>query len=180
MKRFLIISIALTLVAVTAVAVRPLFVHADDSLMTEAHIQRIKSNCSEAQSTLFQLHASDALLRVNRGQLYESISTKLMEPFNSRLTINSYNAADMVSIASNYDSELTTFRLNYQQYEEAMSATLAINCTNQPVAFYDSVTDTRAKRSKVHDSALALHKTISDYETAFEAFAAKNFPETAK
>jgi hypothetical protein len=176
MKRFLIVSIVMVLAATSIAMGNSLFVRADN-LMTEAHIQRIRSNCVEAQSALYQLHASDALLRVNRGQLYDSISTKLMEPFNSRLTLNSYNAADLVSVASNYDHQLSKFRTDYQQYEEAMSKTLQINCTNQPVAFYDSVADTRTKRGKVHEDAMSLHKTIGDYKDAFETFA-KDFKES--
>ena len=175
MKRFLILSVGMA-VTVTSLAIGNSLLARADNLMTEAHIQRIRSNCVEAQSTLYQLHASDALLRVNRGQLYDSISTKLMEPFDSRLTLNSYNAADLVSVASSYDQKLSAFRTDYQQYEEAMSRTLQINCTNQPVAFYDSVADTRTKRGKVHEDAMNLHKTISDYKDAFETFA-KNFKE---
>lgn len=179
MKRFLLGIGCLVLVAIGASAASSLVATAADPPMTEAHIQRIKNNCSEAQSTLNQLHASDALLRVNRGQLYESMSTKLMEPFDSRLTLNSYNAADLVSLAATYDKELSDFRTNYQQYEEALSNVLQMNCQNQPVAFYDGVADARTKRSKVHDSAMALHKTISDYETAFEDFY-KTFTEQNK
>ena len=178
MKRVLIISLAMA-VMVTGVSLsRSLLVRAD-SPMTEAQIQRIRDNCVEAQSTLYQLHASDALLRVNRGQLYESMSTKLMEPFDSRLTLNSYNPSDLVSIAADYNDTLTEFRTDYQQYEEAMSNTLEINCTKQPVAFYDSVADTRAKRAKVHDATLSLHELIGNYKTAFESFA-KNFKESDK
>jgi len=161
-----------------AIVARPLFVHADTP-MTEAQIQRIRDNCVEAQSTLYQLHASDALLRVNRGQLYESMSSKLMEPFDSWLTLNSYNPSDLLSIASDYDSKLTEFRTDYQQYEEAMSKTLQINCTNQPVAFYDSVGDTRDKRAKVHEATLALHDLIKDYKKAFDKFN-KDFQEESK
>jgi hypothetical protein len=157
---------------------QPLLVKADTP-MTEAQIQRIKSNCVEAQSTLYQLHASDALLRVNRGQLYESMSTKLMEPFDSWLTVNSINASDLVSVAADYNNKLTEFRTNYQQYEEAMSKTLEINCTNQPVAFYDSVADTREKRGKVHESTLDLHKLIGDYKKAFDKFSG-DFKEDEK
>jgi hypothetical protein len=178
MKRFLIISLAMAAVVAGVTLGLPLLARAD-SPMTEAQIQRIRDNCVEAQSTLYQLHASDALLRVNRGQLYESMSTKLMEPFDSRLTLNSYNPTDLVSIAADYNDKLTEFRTDYQQYEEAMSHTLEINCTNQPVAFYDSVADTRSKRVKVHDATLTLHQLISDYKNAFETFA-KDFKETNK
>jgi hypothetical protein len=178
MKRFLILSIFLAATVTGAAVLQPLLVRADDP-MTEAQIERIKSNCVEAQSALYQLHASDALLRVNRGQLYESMSTKLMEPFDGWLTLNSYNASDLVSVAADYNNKLNEFRTDYQQYEQAMSKTLDIKCTNQPVAFYDSVSDTRDKRKKVHESTLALHKLIGDYKDAFEAFA-KDFKETDK
>ncbi len=179
MKRFLLSIGCLALIVVGASAIASVVATADEPPMTEAHIQHIRNNCSEALSTLNQLHVSDALLRVNRGQLYESMSTKLMEPFDSRLTLNSYNAADLVSLAATYDRELSDFRSNYQQYEESLSNVLQINCQNQPVAFYDGVADARTKRNKVHDSAMALHKTITDYETAFEAFY-KTFTEQAK
>lgn len=144
--------------------------------MTEAHITRIRNNCVEAQASLSQLHASDALLRVNRGQLYESISEKLMAPFNSRVALNRLDGAQLVSTATDYERELADFRTKYQQYEEAMSDTLRINCKNEPVAFYDSVTDARDKRQKVHESTMVLHETIGDYKDQFEAFA-KNYQE---
>jgi len=141
--------------------------------MTETHIERIRTNCIEAQTTLTQLHASDALLRVNRGQLYESISTKLMAPLNSRITLNRLDGSTLVAITARYEQQLDDFRVKYQQYEESMSKTLKIDCKKQPVAFYDGVTETRAKRKLVHDSAAVLQKSIQDYKTAFEDFAKK-------
>lgn len=178
MKRFLVAGSLLAALVIGAVMLHSMTTLADVP-MTEAHIQRIRDNCSEAQSALSQLHATDALLRVNRGQLYESISTKLMEPFDSRLALNNYNAPNLVSIAASYDRQLTDFRSKYQQYEESMSTTLEINCRNQPVAFYDSVAATRDERNKVHQSALALHSLITSYQQAFEAFA-KTFKESSK
>ena len=74
---------------------------AEDTLpMTDEHIARIRANCVDAQKTLFQIHASDAGLRVNRGQIYESMSTKLMAPFNIRLVLNRIDAANLVTTAS--------------------------------------------------------------------------------
>lgn len=139
--------------------------------MTEEHVARIRANCVEAQASLQQLHQSDALLRVNRGQLYESISTKLMAPFNSRVAFNSLNSGDLVPTTAEYERQLGQFRTNYKAYEEAMVDLLKINCTDQPVAFYDGVGDTRSKRQKVHESVLALHRTIKSYKAEFEAFA---------
>jgi uncharacterized protein YpmB len=170
MKR-ISIFLSIFVVAITAGVVWYSSARAENAPMTEAHIERIRANCVEAQSTLGQLHASDALLRVNRGQLYESISTKLMAPLNSRASLNRLNSVNLVSIATNYEGQLVYFRQSYKQYEEAMSQALKINCMNQPVVFYDSVADVRTKRKKVHESTVALHDTIREYKNEFEVFA---------
>lgn len=147
--------------------------------MTEEHIQRIKANCVQAKVTLYQLHASDGLLRVNRGQLFESIATKLMAPFNSRVALNRLDSGKLVSITSVYGKEWDGFRTDYQQYEEALSHLLQIDCQKQPVAFYDGVAEARAKRDAVHTRAVALQKATRDYREAFDAFAA-TFKEEAE
>jgi len=170
MKRYIIFGLIFTTAIIAGVVWRT-SVQAQDMPMTEAHIARIRANCVEAQTRLGQLHASDALLRVNRGQLYESISTKLMAPLNSRISLNHLDDVNLVTIAASYEGQLAYFRQSYQQYEEAMSRTLKLNCINQPVVFYDSVADTRAKRKKVHESTVTLHETIGDYKKEFEVFA---------
>ena len=170
MKRYLIL-VALLGVALVAVAAFQTFAEAEEAPMTEAHVARIRANCVEAQSSLNQIHQSDVLLRINRGQLYELISTKLMAPLNSRIALNRLDSADLVSTTATYEKQLDAFRSAYQTYEDAMSETLKINCSAQPVTFFDAVADARTKRQKVHDTTLALQKTIKNYKTEFEAFA---------
>jgi hypothetical protein len=174
--------IAIALVATTFLGGTLFAVNAtaeETAPMTEAHIERIRANCVDAQSTLFQLHASDAGLRVNRGQLYESISTKLMAPFNSRTVLNRVSDESLLTTAAQYDRQLQVFRQRYQQYEEAMSTALRINCVNQPVAFYDTVVDTRAKRTLTHEATVELHKTIQKYGSEIETYA-KNYQGSAQ
>jgi len=146
---------------------------AQTTTMTEAHIERIKANCIDAQASLTQLHTSDALLRVNRGRMYETIATKLMVPFNSRVTSNQLDGKSLIDIYTTYEKHLAEFRSNYQSYEQSMSETLRINCQNQPVSFYDKVNATSELRKRVHTSVAALHKAINDYKVAFDAFAKK-------
>jgi hypothetical protein len=168
MKRFLI-TIAVVTVTLGGAFVWQSRAQAEDTpLMTEQHIARIRSNCVEAQSNLTQLHTTDALLRVNQGQLYELISTKLMAPFNGRVAVNKMDAAKLITVSGNYNRELMAFRANYKLYEEAMSRTLKINCTNQPVAFYDSVTETRDKRNATHNNIVNLKTYIQKYKTEFD------------
>jgi len=178
MKKLLVIGLGIT--ALGSALFLSVAAKADDTpTMTEAHIERIRANCVEAQSTLGQLHASDALLRVNRGQLYESISTKLMAPLNSRVALNRLDGVGLVAAATSYEQGLASFRSNYQQYEEAMSRALKIDCIKQPVAFYDAVADARLKRKITHDNTLQLHTVIQEYKNAFEEFA-KKFQENTR
>ena len=142
-------------------------VAAQSAPMTEEHIARIRSNCVEAQTTLRQVHASDAGLRVNLGPLYESLSNKLMTPFNSRVALAKEDATGLTALTSNYENQLNDFRATYKDYEESMSALLRMNCTAQPVTFYDNLASTREKRKKVYDTTQALKTTIQNYRAAF-------------
>lgn len=143
---------------------------AEDSPTTEAQIARIRSSCVSAKNTLSQLHASDALLRVNRGQIYESMTTMLMHRFNSRVSSNNLDAKNLMDVTNSYSTALTTFRADYQLYEEQLSLALKIDCTKEPVAFYDAVASSRTKRSKVHADVVILHQFIDDYSAEFTTF----------
>lgn len=138
--------------------------------MTDAMVAHIRSVCVQSQASLSRLHASDALLRVNQGQALESISTRLMTPFNSRMALNQLDSGTMTSITSSFVDQLDTFRTDYQAYEEVMNRATQMDCVKQPVAFYDTVNEARTKRSIVHDRMVAMQKSITDYKTAFEAF----------
>lgn len=150
-------------------------VSAQNPPMTDAQIRQIKGSCVSAKNTMAQLHASDALLRVNRGQMYESMTTKLMSRFNDRVSSNHLEAKDLITITQNYNTALSTFRTDYQIYEESLSAALKIDCTKEPVTFYDAVAGVRAKRTQVHVDVIRLHQYIDDYKITFDTFVADFF-----
>jgi outer membrane murein-binding lipoprotein Lpp len=131
----------------------------------------LHANAQTAPMTSQQTeHFSDALLRVNRGQIYESMSTKLMEKFNSRVASNGFSNIDLVSVTTNYGLMLDTFRSDYITYEAQLSSALNINCSNQPVIFYDTVSSARAKRNQVHADVVKLNQYIDQYQSAVNQF----------
>lgn len=138
--------------------------------MTDAHTERIRSNCIGAKDSLNRLHTSDALLRVNRGQLYESLTTKLITPFNSRVALNQLDNKQLVAVASDYKTALSSFRQDYIEYEKQLAAAIKIDCQKQPVSFYDAVSSARSKRLVVYDDILKLGQYIDDYESEFTKF----------
>jgi len=138
--------------------------------LSDEQINRIKANCLSIKSSLNQLHASDALLRVNRGQIYESMGTKLMDTFNSRLSNNGLDNKGLVSVAVQYQAALTTFRLDYQAYEQQLSSVIRIDCTKEPVAFHTALEEARTRRTIVHTDVGRLNQYIDDYRSAVKDF----------
>lgn len=160
---------ALSLLAVSALAGVARAQQAPSSPpMTDAMVAHIRQVCVAAQGNLGRIRASDALLRINQGQALQSISTSLMAPFNSRVALNQLDSGMMTSITSTFATELDTFRSDYQQYEEATSKAIQIDCVKQPVEFYDAVTNARTKRSIVHTDMLALQKSLRDYRSSLD------------
>jgi len=175
-KKILVGCLALA-VALSSVV----FLHASalSTLMTSRQIQQIRDNCVTAKNTLNQLHASDALLRVNIGQTYESISTKMMEKFNKRASNNNYNNDSLVSVTNAYGQTLDVFRSDYIAYEEHLSTALSINCQDQPVSFFDAVALARAERNQVHTDVVRLNQYLDKYQTALNQFE-KDYQDAVK
>lgn len=152
---------ALVVTVLSFVSLAP--AHADP--LTTDQSQHIVSTCSSIKSTLNQLHVSDTLLRVNRGQFYESMSSKLMTKFNARLNNNGIDNNAFVTITNDYTTLLNTFRTDYQLYEIQLSNTIAINCFKQPSTFNDAVVQARVLRNKVHDDVNNLNSQLVSYQT---------------
>ena len=138
---------------------------------TDSQLVQIRSRCSEIQAVLNRVHANDALVRVNRGQLYERLSTKLAVPLNSRIALNRLDGSSLLSVTSTYDVHLNEFRSLYQSYEEQLSDTMRIDCVNQPAKFYESLESAREKRQAVHVSTEQLSADIAAYKKALAEFA---------
>lgn len=138
--------------------------------LTPDQVERVKANCVSIKNSLNQLHASDALLRVNRGQVYESMGTKLMDTFNERLDNNRLDNRAVSTVTGNYRSALTSFRNNYIAYEQQLSEAIRIDCTVQPNTFHAAVEEARILRAKVHEDVLKLHRLIDDYRSAVSDF----------
>jgi hypothetical protein len=98
------------------------------------------------------------------------MSAKLMDRFNSRVSSNSFDNAPLVSVTTNYGLMLDNFRSDYKTYEEHLSSAIAIDCSKQPVAFYDAISLARTERIQVHADVLKLNQYIDQYQSAVNQF----------
>jgi hypothetical protein len=98
------------------------------------------------------------------------MATKLMDRFNSRLTSNDLDAVGTIAVTNSYRTALTTFRTDYQAYERQLSASIKVDCTQQPAEFHAAIENAREKRSTVHKDVIKLHQYIDDYRSAVNDF----------
>lgn len=153
-------------------------VSAQTNSLSDSQTESVKSNCTSAKSILSQLHASDALLRVNRGQIYESMSSKLMSRFNSRVNGGGFNVQYLSSAMQEYTKALNDFRSSYRVYEEKLASTINIDCSKNPMEFYQSLMDSRYNRTELHTSVIRLNQKMDDYGSTVRDFQNSFFGET--
>lgn len=168
MRRLFLVSIASLLALGVLIAFSATPAQAED--LTPEQSDRVKTNCVSIKNSLNQLHASDALLRVNRGQVYESMASKLMDTFNDRLSNNRLDNKAMTTATASYRTALTTFRTDYIAYEQKLSEAIRIDCTSQPNTFHAALEEARELRQVVHEDVLKLHRFIDDYRSSVNGF----------
>ncbi len=144
--------------------------NAQSAQLSDQQQAQIKGECVVIKSTLNQLHSNDALLRVNTGQLYETIATKLMDRFNERANFNNMDDDELVASANNFNLLLDNFRNDYIIYEQHLSTAMNIDCTTQPVAFYDVVALARTSREKIHNDVISLNQALDQYSQTISKF----------
>ncbi len=143
------------------------------NVITDSQIAMIKTHCTDLQASLNRLHQSDTLLRFNRGELYRTISDKLMVPLNQRIASNQLDGSTLVQITANYNTSYQTFFDSYKVYEVSLSAALSTDCVRQPTTFYDQVADARAKRIALHTASVRLVELAGQYKKSFGDFRKK-------
>jgi len=162
-----VICIALTIVLSGLVYLQ---VAAKEPGANTQQIKQIQDGCLSLKNTLNQLHVSDALLRVNMGQRYELVSTKLIDRFNSRVASNGFNVDNFNVVSVNYKLALDSFRLSYKSYEEALTVAIKIDCSIQPSEFYDALLLARDDRAKLYATVQELNKQVDQYQSAVGQF----------
>lgn len=126
----------------------------------------IRANCQAVQSVLSQIEKTDAALRINRGRVYNEI-LDLFYAMNARLAANKISAASLVTITSDFDSELTHFRSDYNSYDDELNDLISMKCQEQPADFYEQLNKVRELRAGLADRTDRLDGLLDSYWTEF-------------
>ena len=167
MKRlFLLIATMLILVVSPVVNVR-----ADSTPLTDEQITAIKVGCNDGLRGISQIQKSEAGTRVNRGREYETL-LRLVAALNSRIVLNKLDAPALTSTAARLQMTFTQFQSHYIDYADKMDATLAINCNDTPVTFYDSLNNARVARNLVASDVKQMDILLDEYQKGLDSLKA--------
>lgn len=125
----------------------------------------IVESCVGAQTTLQRIQHNDAATRVNRGQGYETLVSRLMTPLNSRATSGGYNdsASFLVDTTKRYQQALESFKDHYKEYDDAITASLRVKCKTDPVKFYGYIEEARNQRQNLANDVSLLSTLTGEY-----------------
>ena len=140
-------------------------VSAEAAPLTDRQIEVIRANCLSAQSTMLQLQRSEAATRVNRGRAYESIS-KIMTSLNSRVALKKLSGPGLTSATAEMQKRFNSFKDDYSAYEDSLNTIVKLPCGEQPVTFYDSLTNARDLRAKVAADVDGINETLDSYQNS--------------
>lgn len=152
------LSLMAILIAASSLAVPAVAMPTEDT---------IKASCKAAQSQLNQVEKSDAALRINRGRIYNE-TLELFYAMNARLASNQIAAAELASITADFDSELTHFREDYNDYDDDMTDLIEMKCDKKPTDFYQKLEDVRDQRLGLDNRIKRLDELMSEYESSFK------------
>ena len=132
--------------------------------------QKIVRECKNIQNQLGRLRSNDALIRVNLGQNYEVISSRLMANLNTRIVSNKLNGSELVALSAEFSENLEYFRENYQIYERDLTKLSHMDCSKAADKFYDQLEIVRYQRSELNFNTTKLHEIAEEYQKALERF----------
>lgn len=139
--------------------------HAQTDTLTPEKQAIITQNCVLSQTTLQRIQHNDTATRINRGQGYEIILSRLMTPLNTRATSNGYNASatTLIDTTKRYQQAFDSFKNNYSNYDNAISSALKIKCKTKPVEFYGYLEEARKQRQTLAGDVDSLLGLIDEY-----------------
>ncbi|NLA43059.1 hypothetical protein GX865_02795 [Candidatus Saccharibacteria bacterium] len=130
----------------------------------------IEMDCLDVKMKLTKVYEQDGLSRVNAGQVYDTVSHKLMARLNAKVVEGRLHGGDLVKSTAAFEESLVKFRSDYREYEIAMNRLLKSDCQSRQHAFYLELEDVRSKRKAVHESVSAVNQASNDYYDSFTSF----------
>ena len=159
MKKVLIL-ILMVAVAVVAAGAGSMSVMAEgtDAGLTSEQETSIKTHCAIIKDNLKNVQYDDSRVRVHLGRYYETILTDFIMPLNVVLVANNISNVDLIENQSDFTAARAKFASDYIVYQKGLEELVSIDCTVEPVRFYNKRMSVRKERAKVKADTVTLRQ----------------------
>ncbi len=128
----------------------------------------VRAGCLSAKSALSQTEKNDAVLRINRGRIYNEVSD-LLYAMNARISNNRRSAPKLSQITEDFNDELSKFKDTYNKYDDKLVELTKSDCSNAPSDFYSGLVSVRQGRENLKDSVEKLDRLVEEYSDSFKS-----------
>ena len=134
-------------------------VNAEESTsITTAELNAIKENCATIHDNLKNVQYEDSRVRVHLGRYYETILTNFITPLNATLVSNNTPNVSLIENQSNFVSTRDKFSSDYITYQKNLEELVSIDCSVEPLRFYNKLVSVREMRAKVATDTTKLRE----------------------
>ncbi len=135
------------------------------SAMSDEKSGAISQHCGTIKQALKSLQKTDARSRSYLGTVYETIISKYITPFNTRLINNGQPNVSLTDLHSTILDVRKQFVSDYTSYSQTFETLLSVNCQEDPEGFYWYLGETRKKRAEVSSDTTNMRNLLSEYLT---------------
>jgi len=132
------------------------------SAITEAQKVAISENCRSIKESLKNTQRADARARVYFGGRFETVLAKFITPLNVKLVEKNITNLGLIENQSNFAAAKTGFSDDFIKYQQSLEELVAIDCKNEPAAFYEKLVTVRNRRGKVGQDIEKIKKLIAE------------------
>lgn len=145
---------------------------AQTTVSDEAHLEKIRQNCVAAQGSMQRVRQSDVATRINFGRAYDSLTTQLITPFNTRAVTHQSSSAPLLTEQTTaLTIKVEAFRDDYVEYIDALNRAINMNCQDRPADFYTATEQAHDLREQLANDVKELKKITGDYRKTVESIA---------
>lgn len=168
MNRKISLWLASLMICSLVVSPQASFAQISEPASDDKILANIRTYCSAIKTTIRRIHTSDAVLRVNLGQVYSTISTRLMARLNGRLSLNRIDSSELIAITNNFEKSRMQFNQTYNQYDTAMLNLAKADCVKDPAGYRTDLLKARELRMAIQGEISTLNQLIVQYRQQVE------------
>lgn len=128
--------------------------------LTEEKEAAIMGRCDSIKVALSNLRHNDSRTRVYLGRYYETILTRFIRPLNVRLVENNSSNVGLIENQNDFTTNKLKFANDFIIYSQAMEELTTMDCKNEPMSFYQKLTEVRRKRAVVETDTKKMRELM--------------------